>query len=56
MDMIDYKQMYKRMFQEMTKAILTLQEVQRECEEMYISAEDTKLTVLPNPSMEQTEQ
>lgn len=34
--MSDYKEMYKIMFQAMTKAIYILQEAQVKCEELYI--------------------
>lgn len=53
---VDYKQMYRRMFQETTRAIQILIEVQRECEEVYISAEDTELTVFPGGQKKQTEE
>ena len=35
--MSDYKEMYKIMFQAVTKAIYTLQEAQVKCEELYVA-------------------
>ncbi len=40
--MIDYKQMYIKLFRASEEAINTLITVQRECEELYISFEDQK--------------
>lgn len=50
--MPDYKAMYFRMAHETAKAIDILIEVQRECEEMYINAEEPELTVLSFPENE----
>lgn len=50
--MPDYKAMYFRMAHETAKAIDLLVEVQRECEEMYINAEEPELTVLHFPEEE----
>ena len=44
--MADYREMYIKLFQETTRAILILQKAQQDCEEMYLSAPDPKLTVL----------
>lgn len=33
---MDYQKLYKKMFQETTKAIYILQQAQMECEDMYI--------------------
>lgn len=53
--MPDYKAMYFRMAHETAKAIDLLVEVQRECEEMYINAEEPELTVLHFPEEEPAE-
>ena len=45
--MPDYQEMYLKLFRATEKAINTLIEAQRECEEMYLSAEDTEITMLP---------
>ena len=50
--MADYKEMYKRMFQETTRAIRILEAVQQECEELYISGAEPELTVLPGTARE----
>lgn len=47
--MADYKEMYIHLMRETEKAVRILIEAQRACEEMYISAPETKLTVLENP-------
>ena len=39
--MIDYKEMYVKLFQSQTHAINVLQEAQRETEEMYMEANPT---------------
>ena len=45
--MPDYKEMYKILFHETTKAIATLQEAQRKAEEIYISDDGkSRLTLL----------
>lgn len=46
--MPDYKEMYLKLFRASEKAVNTLIEAQRECEEMVLSAEEPKLTVLQN--------
>ncbi len=48
MRMIDYKELYIKLFQATDKAVNILIAAQRECEEMYVSAEDTPITVLPD--------
>ena len=45
--MPDYKEMYLKLFRATESAVNTLIEAQRECEEMYLSAEDTAITMLP---------
>lgn len=47
--MVDYKEMYKKMFQASELAInilIAAQSAQRECEEMYISSPESKLIPL----------
>lgn len=44
--MLDYKEMYQFLFRSQTKAIEILQEAQKFTEEMYISAEEPKITLL----------
>lgn len=44
--MVDYKEMYKKMFQASELAINILIAAQRECEEMYISSPESKLIPL----------
>lgn len=39
--MVDYKELYSKLFRETTKAIEILENAQRECEELYINS-DTK--------------
>lgn len=43
----DYKKMYLEMMCETEKAINILIAAQRRCEEIYISAPETEITVLP---------
>ncbi len=43
---VDYKEMYKKMFQASEQAINLLIAAQRECEEMYISAPEGKIIPL----------
>lgn len=50
--MADYKEMYLRMFQAATRSIELLQQAQRDCEELYLSAAGPKLTVLPGGAPE----
>ena len=45
--MPDYKEMYLILMRATEKAIRTLIEAQQQCEELYLDAEDTNLTVLP---------
>lgn len=45
--MPDYKKMYLEMMRETEKAIGILIAAQRRCEELYISAPETEITVLP---------
>lgn len=45
-EMVDYKEMYKKMFQASELAINILIAAQRECEEMYISSPESKLIPL----------
>lgn len=44
--MADYKEMYLHLMRDTEKAIQILIEAQRNCEEMYLSASEPKLTVL----------
>ena len=44
--MADYAEMYRLLFREITKVINILQEAQLDTEEMYISADDTTITLL----------
>lgn len=44
--MVDYKEMYKKMFQAAEQSVNILIAAQRECEEMYISAPESKLIPL----------
>ena len=39
--MANYKTMYVHLFQETTKAIEILQKAQQQCEEMYLSSEES---------------
>lgn len=41
--MADYREMYRKLFQATTKAIDLLQTAQQETEELYISSEETEL-------------
>lgn len=45
-NMADYKKMYIHLMQSTEHAIRILIQAQRDCEELYISAPETKLTVL----------
>ena len=45
--MADYKKMYHEMVRETEKAINILIDAQRRCEEMYISAPEPEITLLP---------
>lgn len=44
--MADYKEMYVHLMQNTEKAIRLLIQAQQDCEEMYLSASEPKLTVL----------
>lgn len=44
--MADYREMYLHLMRETDKAVELLIQAQRDCEEMYISAPETKLTIL----------
>lgn len=45
--MPDYKEMYLTLFRAAEEAVQTLIAAQRTCEEMYLSAEEPELIVLP---------
>lgn len=44
--MADYKEMYLHLMRDTEKAIQLLIKAQLDCEEMYLSAPDPKLTIL----------
>ena len=44
--MPDYKEMYLHLMRETEKSIRILVEAQRECERMYLEAEETQFTLL----------
>lgn len=44
--MVDYRKMYLRMAREVARATDILLAVQRECEEMYVEADDGRLVQL----------
>jgi len=46
--MPDYKEMYLEMVRETEKAINILIDVQRRCEEMYVSAPEAEIVMLPS--------
>ena len=56
---MDYKKLYKKMFNATTEAIYTLQQAQIECEDMYIESGEkdgekiSKFTVLENESTQE---
>ncbi len=54
--MADYKEMYLRMFRAAAKSIELLQQAQRDCEELYLSAAGPELTVLPCGAPEDREE
>ncbi len=56
MKMIDYKELYIKLFQATDRAANILIAAQRECEEMYVSAVDTELTVFPGGQEKPTEE
>ena len=43
--MADYKEMYLHLMRNTEKAIQILIKAQRDCEEMYVSAPEAKLTI-----------
>ncbi len=45
--MPDYQQMYLTMMRATEKALNILIEAQQKCEEVYLSGEETKITLLP---------
>lgn len=45
--MADYREMYIKLFQETTRAILILQKARQDCGELYISSPEPKLILLP---------
>jgi hypothetical protein len=45
--MADYAKMYKVLFSAVAKAIEDLQKAHKEAEEIYISADDTPITLAP---------
>lgn len=45
--MPDYQELYLKLFRETSKAIELLIKAQQDCEELYINAEEPKLTPLP---------
>lgn len=53
--MPDYKEMYLTLFRATEKAINTLIEAQRTCEELYISEPETELHVVPLPNRTEEE-
>ncbi len=44
---VDYKEMYFKLFRATADAIEVLEAAQQECEELYISAEEPTLTLFP---------
>ncbi|MHB1314274.1 MAG: hypothetical protein ACYCX2_02165 [Christensenellales bacterium] len=44
--MVDYQKMYFRLFDAATKAIEVLQQAQRDMEEIYISVDESGLTLI----------
>ncbi len=50
--MVDYKEMYLEMVRETECAINILIQVQRRCEEMYISSSEPEITLLTPPLSE----
>lgn len=45
--MIDYKEMYLKLFRALTVSIDILKDAQRECEEIYISNQDDEILETP---------
>lgn len=56
MTMPDYKEMYLTLFRASEEAINLLIAAQRTCEELYISQEEPKLTVLPLEEQKESSQ
>lgn len=54
-EMVDYKEMCKKMFQAAELSISILIAAQRECEEMYISAPESKIISLNQKTDEDEE-
>ena len=52
MKLVDYKEMYLEMVRETERAINILVQVQRRCEEMYISSSEPEITLLTPPLSE----
>lgn len=52
MDMPDYKEMYLKLFRASEEAVNVLIAAQRECEELYVSAPEPELKVIPLPEPE----
>ena len=48
--MADYQEMYLTLMRATEQAIRTLIDAQQKCEEMFLDAEDTPLTLLPEKS------
>ena len=53
--MPDYKKMYLTLFRATEQAINTLIEAQRECEDLYISEQETELQVIPLSDLQSNE-
>ena len=47
--MVDYKEMYAKLFRSQTRAIHILQEAQQETEGMFIEAEPANIILLKKP-------
>ena len=54
-NMPDYKKMYLALFKATEDAINILEAAQLECEEMYISAEEPEITILPAENKKERE-
>ena len=52
--MADYQRMYGILFRRMEQAINILIEAQRECEELYMKASDTKVELVPPDSQDES--
>ena len=51
--MPDYKEMYLRLFRETECAVNILIAAQRSCEELYLSAPEPEITLLPRKETEE---